>query len=85
MTAPLAIQGPVFTDIVAKVLTIVDAVLNIFVTTTYTGTGGCCAPAGYTANLTDCGSGLACLLGQLVMQASGIGAYLMAALGASQG
>ena len=84
MTAPLTIEGPVFVDIIAKILTIVDAVLNIFVTTDYTAAASSCAPAEYTANLTDCGSGLVCLLGQLTMAAAGLGAYLLGALGATQ-
>ena len=83
MPAP-TISGPVFTDIVAKVLALVDGVLDLFVSTTFTDPVDCCAIGTYTANITDCGNQLVCLLDQMVMALTGLGAYLFAALGASQ-
>ena len=84
MAPHATISGPVFTDIVAKVLALVDGVLDLFVSTAYTDAGDCCSVSTYTANITDCGNSLVCLLGQLVTAASGLGAYFLGALGAEQ-
>ena len=82
-------EGYVISDVVAKILVLVDGVLDIFVDTTYTASGGgvyaCCSIGTYTANVTDCGTQLICMLGQLTMSIAGLGAYFFGALGVEAG
>ena len=78
-------EGYAISDITAKILVLVDMVLDIFVDTTYTPAAGgvfaCCSIGTYTGNVTDCGTQLECMLGQMITALVGIGAYFFGALG----
>ena len=81
-------EGYAISDITAKILALVDMVLDIFVDTTYVAAAGgeyeCCSIGTYTANITNCGEELVCMLGQMITALVGIGAYFFGALGVEQ-
>jgi hypothetical protein len=71
-------------SIIAKIVVLIDAALNSFVTLTPINEGDApyCAPV-ILAQLTGCGSDLAELWQKAIFQISGLVVYVMAALGAN--
>ncbi|UCG82172.1 MAG: hypothetical protein JSW38_08135 [Dehalococcoidia bacterium] len=72
---------PALPGIIAKVLGLVEHVLDIFITVEVTQSSGVeCNIPQYSTSITDCGELLVDLLGQLIYGAINLGAHLMGSL-----
>ena len=69
-------------SITAKILTIVDSVLSVFVTISEANIGDACGILGVNATLTPCGIGLVADLADLVYYLINFGSGFLPALGA---
>lgn len=67
--------------IVAKLITLVDSVLSVFVTASWTTAGGACNVQGVNTTITDCGAAIVTYLTQLVYFGLQVGGQMMPALG----
>lgn len=75
--------GPALPGIIAKVLVIVEKVLDCFVVLEYDPAADlCCAAGNYSGSLTPiCGVMLTDALSAMILQLASLGSYLFSALG----
>jgi hypothetical protein len=73
---------PALIAIIAKLMAIVNAVLDVFCSATWTAAGGACNVQGIVTNITPCGEAIVTYATQLVYFVMQLGGQLLPALGA---